>query len=106
MLSTATARNSEIAEIYRKFEDLFVANHDRDFLTLVLYLIFERCKGKDSFYHHFFETAQLVEQPGLWEQEKVETLQDRELIANLKIFKENAAKEWGSLQGVIKMYTP
>jgi hypothetical protein len=51
MISTELARNSEIAEIYRQFEDLFVANADRDFLTLVLYLIYERSKGKDSFWH-------------------------------------------------------
>ena len=51
MISTELARHSEIAEIYRQFEDLFVANADRDFLTLVLYLIYERSKGKDSFWH-------------------------------------------------------
>lgn len=106
MISTATARNSEIAEIYRQFEDLFIANHDRDFLTLVLYLMYERTKGKESFHHPHFEVAQLVDQPGLWEEEKTDKFQDRELRANLKAFKENANKEWSSLQNVIKMYTP
>jgi hypothetical protein len=56
-MSTATARSSEIAEIYRDNEDLFLANQDRDFVTMVLFIMYERLKGDDGFYHAFFEVA-------------------------------------------------
>ena len=66
LVSTESARHSEIAEIYRNYEDIFVANVDRDHLTLVLYLMYERCKGAESFFHPYFEVVELVESPCLW----------------------------------------
>ena len=72
LVSTESARRSEIGEIYRNYEDIFVANVDRDHMTLVLYLMYERSKGTDSFYHPYFEVCELVESPALWPQEMID----------------------------------
>ena len=71
VISTETARNSGISEIYRAHEDIFVTNADRDYLTLVLFLIWERVKGEDSFWHTYFECAQDADLPAVWEDQEV-----------------------------------
>ena len=57
IISTETARNSEIAQIFRKHEDLFVVHPERDHLVLVLFLMYERSKGQYSFWYPYFGSA-------------------------------------------------
>lgn len=57
MISTETARNSEIAEVFRNHQDIFVSNASRDHLILVTFMMYERNKGKLSFWHEWFEVA-------------------------------------------------
>jgi hypothetical protein len=57
LISTTTARNSEIAEIYRCNSELFVEHPDRDFYTILMFLLYEKAKGEDSFWHEYFETC-------------------------------------------------
>ena len=56
-MSTETARNSEIAEIYRARKEMFVEHADRDFYTILLFVLFEKSKGEESFWHEQFETS-------------------------------------------------
>ena len=106
LISTETARNSEIAEIFRVHPDVFLANEDRDFNVLVVFLMYERSKGPESFWHPYFETVQLVDLPALWEDEDIEKLQDPELVENIKYFKERLGLDWESLKSIIQVYTP
>ena len=71
IISTETARHSEIAEIFRSHDDLFVANVERDFYVLVLYLMYERLKGENGFWHTYFESAQEIDLPAIWEDSEV-----------------------------------
>ena len=71
VISTETARNSDIAEIYRTHSDIFVSNADRDYLTLVLFVIWERTKGEEGFWHAYFECAQDADLPAVWEDHEV-----------------------------------
>ena len=57
IISTESARNSEIGELYRNHEDLFVAHPERDHLVMVLFLMYERSKGEASFWHPYFGAA-------------------------------------------------
>lgn len=102
-LSTEKARNSEIAEILSAHEDVFVAYQERDFMVLCLYLIFERSKGEESFWHPYFEIVELVDLPSQWDDEVIDKLVDAELKANVRIFKEQSNKEWQTLKGIIEM---
>jgi hypothetical protein len=44
LISVETARKSEISEIFKSHDDFFVSNVDRDYLILVVFVIFERQK--------------------------------------------------------------
>lgn len=54
VISVEGARRSEIAEVFADHEHMFCANLDRDFNTLLLFLVYERLKGSLSFWHFFF----------------------------------------------------
>ena len=45
LISTELARQSELGPVLRNHEDVFVANKDRDYLILTLFVFYERIKG-------------------------------------------------------------
>ena len=57
LISTESCRNSEIAEIYRNNEELFISHSERDYYIILVFLMYERAKGSRSFWHHYFEVA-------------------------------------------------
>ena len=72
VISTESVRNSELYEVLKTHEDVFVSHSSRDFLTLVFFLIFERCKGKESLWHEYFECVEMNDIPPLWEDKEIE----------------------------------
>jgi hypothetical protein len=57
IISTETAKNSEIGEIFKNHDEMFVTYQDRDMMILILFLIYERIKGEESFWHPYFEVV-------------------------------------------------
>lgn len=106
IISAATARNSEIAEVLRNHEELFVTQSYREEQALRLFVMHERNKGPSSFWHEWFEVAQLVDLPYTWEDPQVDQLVDVELRSRLRYDAAQMAKEWTSLKAVIKLYEP
>lgn len=104
LISTQTARNSEIAEIYRSNTELFVEHADRDFYVLLMFLLFEKGKAEDSFWHEYFETCQIVYLPATWDDEKIEKLACHELIHRVKVYKDALNTEWLKFQNIIKNF--
>lgn len=67
LISVEGARQSEISEVFKSHETLFVANVDRDYLILLVYVLFERTtKGDGSFWHPYFEAVQPGSYTSLW----------------------------------------
>jgi len=56
LISVETARKSEISEVLKSHDALFVGNVDRDYFILVVFLIFEKSKA-DSFWKPYFEAV-------------------------------------------------
>ena len=57
LISTETARQSELGEVFRQNPDVFIENTDRDYLTLIFFLMYERSKGSESKWHPYFEAV-------------------------------------------------
>jgi hypothetical protein len=55
ILNVQRARDSDISDIFKNHDSLFVANVDRDFLILVLSVIYERQQGDKSFWHPYLD---------------------------------------------------
>lgn len=45
IISVESARQSDIGDVFKSHESLFVSNVDRDYLILVVFLLYERSKG-------------------------------------------------------------
>ena len=48
------ARQSPIGYLFENHDALFVTNNDRDFMILIVFIMYEKLKGEDSFYHPYF----------------------------------------------------
>ena len=57
MISTLHARQSPIGHLFETHDALFVTNFDRDNTILLVYMIYERLKGEESFYDPYFSVV-------------------------------------------------
>ena len=55
IITTEHARVSPIGHLFESHETLFVTNYDRDHYILMIYVMYEKMKGGDSFYHPYFD---------------------------------------------------
>ena len=75
-ITTTKARRSELAEVFKSHDDLFEAHFYAALNILIVYVMYEKAKGKDSFYHPYFEIMQLVDLPISWEDERLDQIYD------------------------------
>lgn len=54
IISVETARKSEIGEVFQSHDSLFVGNIQRDYFILVIFLLYEKSKGENSFWNLYF----------------------------------------------------
>ena len=106
IITADTALNSEIAEVLKNHEEVFVHQSYRDETILRLYLMHERNKGPESFWHEWFEIAQLIDLPYTWPDEQIDKLADIELQHRIRFDKEAMQKEWAQLKRIISLYEP
>lgn len=97
-------RDAEIQEIFESHADLFEANVLREYFILVVFLMRERAKGTDSFWHPYFEVVQLIDQAATWPDEQIEKLVDPELIHDIKAYKADLQDNWEAIKGILKLY--
>lgn len=71
LISVETARNSEIGEVFKSHETLFVTNIDRDYFTLVVFVLYEKCKGEQSFWFPYFEGVNPGVYACLWSEDVI-----------------------------------
>ena len=64
---TIKIRSPEIDRIFTKHPELFKSHNDAEHLQLILYVMHEQLKGKDSFYYPYFSIVNRSDLPFLWE---------------------------------------
>jgi hypothetical protein len=67
---------------------------DRDFLILVLYVIYERNKGKESFWHPYFDVVDPGVPACFWSEDSLKKIDCPELQRNLELSKEKIENDW------------
>lgn len=70
-------------------------------MTLILFIIYERSKGTESFWHPYFEVVELVDLPGIWSDKKINQIMDPELVSEITYFKEKLGLEWETIKAII-----
>ena len=69
IVSTEHARRSPIGHLFDSHRNLFVMNQDRDICILMVYVIYERLRGQESFYKPYFDTVELLTPTCFWSDE-------------------------------------
>jgi len=55
IISTKHAKESSIGHLFELHDNLFFTNSDRDTFILLVYIVYERLRGEESFYHPYLE---------------------------------------------------
>ena len=55
IISPCHAKDSDIGYLFDSHDNLFEANAEREQNMIIVYMMYERAKGEESFYHPYFE---------------------------------------------------
>ena len=107
MITVERALNSkEIRHIFSENEYFFKNTEDRDYLVLLVFLMYEHQKGKKSFWYPYFNVLEPGELPTHWERKLLEALEDPELAHNIKSNREEFDSDWVLIRRLLSIYTP
>lgn len=105
LLTVERARASvEIGHIFENHDSIFKANTNRDFLTLLLFMIHEMSKGEKSFWHPYFEAVDPGIMPCEWKQSLIDEIDDRQLKEDLKEYAKSMQEDWATVQKLMRIY--
>lgn len=106
LITVERARSSEIGHIFESHDSVFKANEDRDFLTLLIFMMYEFQKGEKSFWYPYFEAVD----PGIltcyWDEQVLEGLDDPELRDAIFEYRDTMDNDWTMVQKLLKIYSP
>ena len=84
LITVEKALSSEIGFIYQKHDSIFNSTNDRDYLVLLLFLIFEHQKEEKSFWYPYFCAINPGELACYWPEQYKGWIDDKETREELK----------------------
>ncbi|EWS71999.1 RuBisCO LSMT substrate-binding protein (macronuclear) [Tetrahymena thermophila SB210] len=96
----------DLEEVLEKFPELFDEEKcgDADFNILALYLMYEKLKGEQSFWHPYFELNQKSYTLLDWSTEELAQFEDSYILQELQSLKNEMEKQWRNMDKVVKLY--
>lgn len=104
IISTEHARKSPLGPLFSVHPSLFVTNIDRDTVILMVYLIYERLKGTESFYRPYFDMVDSPLPTCYWSPEVLSRSDLSEFKADLEEARVRCDEEWASLSHFFNLY--
>ena len=104
LITVERARSSTIAHIFDSFDNLFKANEDRDFLVLVVFVLFEMGKGEFSLWGPYFEAVDPGTLACYWPKEVLDMIDDQELTWALNEYKSSMEEQFDLIEKLFKIY--
>jgi hypothetical protein len=104
MLTAQAAKKSEIGEIFKNHDSLFLSAKSYETNILFVYLIYERLKGKESFFHPFFDSVSQSDLPYFWDDKTLDSLLPTEFKTNLMIERAKIGEEFDTYSKIIQVY--
>jgi hypothetical protein len=99
-------RSKEIGHVFSENEFFFKNTEDRDYLVLLVFLLYEHQKGKKSFWYPYLNAIEPCQLPLEWDKRLLACLEDEELIENIQASKEEMDKDWNLIRRLLSIYTP
>ena len=79
LITVERARSSDIGFMFDNHDTLYKSNPDRDFLTILTFLMFEFQKREESFWFPYFQAVDPGELTCYWDDKYINALSDHEL---------------------------
>ena len=107
MITVDKALNSpEIGFIFEEHSYLFKATSDRDYLILLVFLIYEHQKGQLSFWHPYFHAIDPGDLPCFWDEQVIACISDPLLKAQFASNKADMMTDWDIIHKLLRVYSP
>lgn len=97
MITLEKARKSEIGHIFSNHDSLFKANTDREFLILLVFLMYEHQKGEASLWFPYFNAVNPDNLSSYWPETYLDRLDDWQLKSDLATYKQELDDDWDLL---------
>jgi len=97
MISVEGAKKSEIGEIFKNHESIYMKNTDRDYMMLITFLVYERLKADGSFWHSYFEFVDPGTEASNWPEAAINKTDDPELRMAFAAAKTKNDDDWQQL---------
>lgn len=104
LITTEHARESPIGHLFESHDALFVCNNDRDTCILMVYIIYEKLKGEESFYHPYLEMMDSTLHATYWPEEIIEKSDIKIFKLNLKDSKDKYEADWEKMMNFFSIY--
>lgn len=111
LISNASIRKSEIGFVFTENAGLFEKNDDGEYLSLMVFIIYEMLKGKlsinigdKSFWKPYFDILPPADMLALWSDSEFEELHDPELVQEAVKYRRDVEKEWLEVRAVLEKY--
>jgi hypothetical protein len=104
MMTCASAKNSEIGDIFKNHDTLFVSSITRDQNIMLVYLVYEKLKGEASFYHPYLDQVSQDPVSYFWAEELVDGILCPETRRAIKSGAEDMNEEFESFGKLIEVY--
>lgn len=98
------AEESEIADIYLQHPYLFSGHFESDAYRLYVFLMYEKLKASDSFYHPYFQVIQDSALLCDWSEEELSELQDPTLALEAKEDRTRINAIWTELREAVSSH--
>eukprot|EP00347_Sterkiella_histriomuscorum_P010062 403338831 len=106
LITVERARSSEIGFIFANHENVFKSSEDRDFLTLLVFMMCEFQKGDQSFWYPYFNAVDPGELTCYWDQKYLSALDDKECIEQIREYGASMDEMWEQVHKILRVYSP
>lgn len=104
IISRLHALQSPIGHLFESHDALFVTNFDRDSTILAVYLMYEKMKGEESFYHPYLQVLDHMDPTCYWPEEILEKSDLQSFKFSLRDSKEGYVEQWDKLKNFFAIY--
>lgn len=111
LISNTSIRLSEIKEVFTDNAKLFEEHADGEYLSLIVFLMYELLKGtgsvtvgERSFWKPYLDVLPSVDFLALWSEADLLQLQDPELFKEAMEYRESVDEEWVEVKALLSKY--
>ena len=94
-----------LKRVLQRYPSVFKENTDSEYNVLILFLMYERCKGEKSFWNDYFNLQPHVGTPVEWEDEIQNFIEDPKLLGEINQCKSVYKHDWEVFKRIIDFFS-